>query len=65
LSVAITKGAATRSLKPDCWVEDRVRWDLPDDLVFHAGLGEGYNPRAFRVHYPGNSYNRSAARAVQ
>lgn len=65
LSVAITRGAATRSLKPDCWAEDRVRWDLPDDLVFHSGLGEGYNPRTFRIHYPGNSYNRSAARAVQ
>ncbi|MDB5525011.1 MAG: hypothetical protein JWM58_2774 [Rhizobium sp.] len=65
LSVAITKGAATRSLKPDCWAEDRVRWDLPDDLVFHSGLGEGYNPRTFRIHYPGNSYNRSAARAIQ
>lgn len=65
LYVAITRGAATRSLKPDSWAEDRVRWDLPDDLVFHSGLGEGYNPRAFRVHYPGNSYNRSAARALQ
>jgi len=65
LSVAVTKGAATRSLKPDCWAEDRVRWDLPDDLVFHAGLGEGYNPRTFRIHYPGNSYNRSATRTVQ
>lgn len=65
LYVAITKGAATRSLKPDAWVEDRVRWDLPDDLVFHSGLGEGYNPRAFRVHYPGNSYNRSATRSWQ
>jgi ribose transport system substrate-binding protein len=38
-----------------------VRWDLPDDLVRASGLGPSYNPRSFRIHYPGNIYNRSAA----
>jgi ribose transport system substrate-binding protein len=63
--VILTKGAATRSVTPDVWAEDHVRWDLPDDLVLAAGLGRAYNPRSFRIHYPGNFYNRSAARAVQ
>jgi ribose transport system substrate-binding protein len=61
--VVITKGAATRSISPDLWAEDHVRWDLPDDLVLASGLGPAYNPRSFRIHYPGNIYNRSAARA--
>ena len=61
--VIITKGAATHSVKPDHWAEDHVRWDLPDDLVLGSGLGPAYNPRSFRIHYPGNVYNRSAARA--
>jgi ribose transport system substrate-binding protein len=60
--VIITKGAATRSLSPDLWAEDHVRWDLPDDLILASGLGPAYNPRSFRIHYPGNVYNRSAAR---
>jgi ribose transport system substrate-binding protein len=59
--VVITKGAATRSISPDLWAEDHVRWDLPDDLVLASGLGPSYNPRSFRIHYPGNIYNRSAA----
>ena len=39
-----------------------MRWDLPDDLVLASGLGPAYNPQSFRIHYPGNVYNRSAAR---
>lgn len=61
-AVVLTKGATTRSVRADIWAEDHVRWDLPDDLVLHSGLGEAYNPRSFRIHYAGNSYNRSAAR---
>ena len=60
--IIVTKGAATRSISPDRWAEDHVRWDLPDDLVLASGLGPAYNPRSFRIHYPGNVYNRSAAR---
>ncbi|KFL31391.1 hypothetical protein JP75_07440 [Devosia riboflavina] len=41
--------------------EQRVRWDMPDDLVFGTGLGPSYSPEAFRVNYPGNVRNRSAA----
>jgi ribose transport system substrate-binding protein len=59
--IIVTKGAATRSISPDRWAEDHVRWDLPDDLVLASGLGPAYNPRSFRIHYPGNVYNRSAA----
>jgi ribose transport system substrate-binding protein len=59
--IIVTKGAATRSISPDLWAEDHVRWDLPDDLVLASGLGPAYNPRSFRIHYPGNIYNRSAA----
>jgi ribose transport system substrate-binding protein len=61
--VIVTRGAATRSVAPDLWAEDHVRWDLPDDLILASGLGPAYNPRSFRIHYPGNVYNRSAARA--
>ena len=46
---------------PDLWVDEHVRWDLPDELILAAGLGPAYNPRAFRVYYGGNRYNRSAA----
>ena len=52
-----SRGLAAHSVRP----EDHVRWDMPDDLVFGAGLGAAYDPRAFRVSYPGNSYNRSSA----
>ncbi len=61
--VIVTKGARTRSILPDRWAEDHVRWDLPDDLVLGSGIGPAYNPQAFRIHYPGNVYNRSAALA--
>jgi ribose transport system substrate-binding protein len=61
LDVILTRGAATRSVQPTIWAEDHVRWDLPDDLVLATGLGPHYNPHSFRVHYPGNRYNRSAA----
>ncbi len=60
--VTITRGHATRSVRPDQWADKHVRWDLPDDLVLGAGLGAAYDPRRFRIHYPGNRYNRSAAR---
>jgi hypothetical protein len=57
----LTRGTATASVDTKLWVEDHVRWDLPDDLMLASGLGPAYNPRAFRIHYPGNSYNRSSA----
>ncbi len=62
-NVIITQGAATASVSPDLWAEDHVRWDLPDDLILASGMGSSYNPRRFRIHYPGNIYNRSAARS--
>lgn len=60
--VILTRGHTTRSVKPTLLAEAHVRWDLPDDLVLASGLGPAYNPRSFRIHYPGNRYNRSAAR---
>lgn len=63
--VTITRGHATRSVRPDQWADKHVRWDLPDDLVLGAGLGAAYDPRRFRIHYPGNRYNRSAARELR
>ncbi|WP_299724469.1 substrate-binding domain-containing protein [Devosia sp.] len=56
-----SRTSANNPLRAQLWAEDHVRWDMPDDLVFGAGLGPAYDPRAFRVSYPGNSYNRSAA----
>ena len=63
--IILTRDAATRSVKPHIWAEKHVRWDLPDDLVLASGLGPAYNPRLFRIHYPGNSYNRSAAQLAK
>lgn len=63
--VILTRGHATASVKPTLWAEDHVRWDLPNDLILHAGLGEGYSPRSFRINYPGNSYNRSTAQLAK
>jgi len=65
LEVTITRGRATRSVRPNVWAEDHVRWDLPDDLILSTGLGPAYNPRSFRIHYPGNRYNRSAGRLME
>jgi ABC-type sugar transport system substrate-binding protein len=47
--------------KPHFWAEERVRWDMPDELILGSGLGAAYNPAAFRVNYPGNHHNRSSA----
>ena len=63
--LVITKGDATQSMRPDVLVDEHVRWDLPDELILATGLGKGYNPRAFRVRYGGNRYNRSAAGPVE
>lgn len=59
--IVVTRGHATRSVRPDLWSDEHVRWDLPDDLILASGLGPAYDPRSFRVHYKGNRYNRSAA----
>jgi ribose transport system substrate-binding protein len=59
--IVVTRGDATRSVRPDLWSDEHVRWDLPDDLILASGLGPSYDPRSFRVHYKGNRYNRSAA----
>jgi ribose transport system substrate-binding protein len=59
--IVVTRGHATRSVRPDLWSDEHVRWDLPDDLILASGLGASYDPRSFRVHYKGNRYNRSAA----
>jgi ribose transport system substrate-binding protein len=59
--IVVTRGHATRSVYPDLWSDEHVRWDLPDDLILASGLGPSYDPRSFRVHYKGNRYNRSAA----
>jgi ABC-type sugar transport system substrate-binding protein len=59
--IVVTRGDATRSVRPDLWSDEHVRWDLPDELILASGLGPSYDPRSFRVHYKGNRYNRSAA----
>lgn len=60
--VIVTRSASTLSVQASLTAENHVHWDLPDDLILSAGLGPAYDPGAFRVHYPGNIYNRSAAR---
>ncbi|QMV03275.1 substrate-binding domain-containing protein [Devosia sp. D6-9] len=62
--VVLSRGAATRSVRSNLVLDDHVRWDLPDNLILGSGLGPSYNPRAFRIRYPGNVYNRSAAPQV-
>lgn len=59
--LVLTRNAALATMKPQAWADEHVRWDLPDDLVLASGLGPAYNPKIFRIHYPGNRYNRSAA----
>lgn len=65
--VIVSKGRETSSVPAasSIWVEDHVRWDQPNELIMASGLGRHYNPRSFRVRYPGNRYNRSAARATR
>jgi ribose transport system substrate-binding protein len=62
--IVVTGNAATASVRPSIRVEEHVRWDLPDDLILSSGLAPSYNPQTFRVHYPGNRYNRSSARVA-
>lgn len=59
--IVVTRHHSTPSVKPDLWADEHVRWDLPDDLILASGLGISYDPRSFRVRYPGNRYNQSAA----
>ena len=35
--IILTRGAATRSIRPQLLAEEHVRWDLPDDLVLASG----------------------------
>jgi ABC-type sugar transport system substrate-binding protein len=63
--LVLTRNAALATMKPQAWADEHVRWDLPDNLILASGLGRSYNPKIFRIHYPGNSYNRSAAAAVR
>ena len=63
--VILTRGSATRSVHSTLLAEDHVRWDRSDDLILHAGLGKAYDPQSFRIRYPGNSYNRSAAQLAR
>ena len=58
-----TRAGQPKPTKPQIWAEERVRWDMPDELILGAGLGAAYNPAAFRVSYPGNLHNRSSAEA--
>lgn len=58
--IIVTRGSATSSVRPTCWAEDHVRWDLPDELILGSDIGSSYDPRSFRVRYPGNHHNRSA-----
>lgn len=63
--IVVTRGHATRSVRPDLWADEHVRWDLPDDLILASGLWPSYDPRSFRIRYKGNRYNRSAAAAPE
>ena len=63
--IVVTRGDATRSVRPDLWADQHVRWDLPDDLILASGLGPSYDPRRFRVNYVGTRYNRSAANPAE
>ena len=60
--IVVTNNASSNSVVGTLKAEDHVRWDLPDELILSSGLPHYYSPRSFRVHYPGNRYNRSAAK---
>ncbi len=45
--IVVTRGHATRSVRPDLWSDEHVRWDLPDDLILASGLGASYDPAHF------------------
>lgn len=62
--IIVSKGHETASVRADSWIEDHVRWDQPNELIMASGIGRYYNPRSFRVRYPGNRYNRSAAQTI-
>ncbi|MCR8725399.1 substrate-binding domain-containing protein [Frigidibacter sp. ROC022] len=63
--VIVTRGDSTRSVSSTMLFEDHVRWDLPDQLILQSGISRAYDPHSFRVRYPGNSYNRSAAQLAR
>lgn len=62
--IIISDSHDTITVKATRTVEEHVQPDLPDDVVLGTGLGKNYSPAAFRVSYPGNLYNRSAATLI-
>ena len=45
--VVISRGYQTRSVHPDLYVDNYVRWDRPADFVPSHGLGDSYDPQTF------------------
>ena len=53
VTIGMTKGDETVSVKPDMYIEDIVRNDRPADFLIWGGMGADYDPTTFSIDYPG------------
>jgi ribose transport system substrate-binding protein len=50
--IMVSKGAETKSVKADQWVEDYALMDKSPDYTLGNGLGPDYDPKTFKPDYP-------------
>jgi ribose transport system substrate-binding protein len=50
--IIVSKGAETKSVKADQWVEDYALMDKSPDYNLGNGLGPDYDPKTFKPDYP-------------
>jgi ribose transport system substrate-binding protein len=50
--IVVSKGAETKSVKADQWVEDYALMDKSPDYNLGNGLGPDYDPKTFKPDYP-------------
>lgn len=53
VTIGLTQGDETASVRPDMYVKDIVRKDRPADFLIWGGMGPDYDPTAFSINYPG------------
>ena len=50
--IVVSEGDETKSVKADIPLANYVRPNAPGDLIMGSGLGDGYDPKTFKVDYP-------------
>jgi len=53
VTIGLTEGDETPSVRPDMYIKDIVRQDRPADFLIWGGMGPDYDPTTFSIDYPG------------